>query len=160
MKSTKTTDSGDSVASKDDCTPGEEVHPPLVRNLILRAMCGVYLVAFLSFYVQAEGKQFLDFCFSPNLPRAGRQNIDSWDRRETSKAIVTCVSGKRYACVCFCFAPCPARAATIGARESERDSIFGLGFLRERRDWTYRWMFLFYARDEQFLFYLWEQTYS
>ncbi|XP_055627586.1 lipase maturation factor 2-like isoform X2 [Toxorhynchites rutilus septentrionalis] len=56
MKSTKTTDSGDAVTSKDDCAQGEEMHPPpLVRNLILRAMCGVYLVAFLSFYVQAEG---------------------------------------------------------------------------------------------------------
>ncbi|XP_065083995.1 lipase maturation factor 2-like [Ochlerotatus camptorhynchus] len=35
--------------------PEESHHPPLVRNLILRAMCGVYLVAFLSFYSQAEG---------------------------------------------------------------------------------------------------------
>lgn len=47
-----------SSARKDEGHDGEpaEVHyPPLVRNLILRAMCGVYLVAFLSFYVQAEG---------------------------------------------------------------------------------------------------------
>ncbi|XP_055595496.1 lipase maturation factor 2-like [Uranotaenia lowii] len=28
---------------------------PVIRNLLLRSMCGVYLVAFLSFYIQAEG---------------------------------------------------------------------------------------------------------
>ncbi|XP_062563776.1 lipase maturation factor 2-like isoform X2 [Armigeres subalbatus] len=38
-----------------DSKPAEVQYPPLVRNLILRAMCGVYLVAFLSFYAQAEG---------------------------------------------------------------------------------------------------------
>lgn len=51
-----------SSARKDEGHDGEpaEVHyPPLVRNLILRAMCGVYLVAFLSFYVQAEGEMAL-----------------------------------------------------------------------------------------------------
>lgn len=26
------------------------------RNLILRSFCGIYLAAFLSFYIQAEGK--------------------------------------------------------------------------------------------------------
>ncbi|XP_053687677.1 lipase maturation factor 2-like [Sabethes cyaneus] len=41
---------------KDDGNkPEEESYPPLVRNLILRAMSGVYLVAFLSFYAQADG---------------------------------------------------------------------------------------------------------
>ena len=26
------------------------------RNLILRSFCGIYLAAFLSFYIQAEGR--------------------------------------------------------------------------------------------------------
>lgn len=29
------------------------------RNLILRSFCGIYLAAFLSFYIQAEGKLWM-----------------------------------------------------------------------------------------------------
>ncbi|XP_039449626.1 lipase maturation factor 2-like [Culex pipiens pallens] len=44
----------DQVANSGD-KPVPVPTPPIVRNLILRSMCGVYLVAFLSFYAQAEG---------------------------------------------------------------------------------------------------------
>lgn len=46
----------DQVANSGD-KPVPVPTPPIVRNLILRSMCGVYLVAFLSFYAQAEGEK-------------------------------------------------------------------------------------------------------
>ncbi|XP_058829942.1 lipase maturation factor 2-like [Topomyia yanbarensis] len=46
----------DVAGAKEASESGAEIgHPPLVRNWILRAMSGVYLVAFVSFYVQADG---------------------------------------------------------------------------------------------------------
>lgn len=51
----KSTDNAADAARPKNGTPEEESYPPLVRNLILRAISGVYLVAFLSFYAQADG---------------------------------------------------------------------------------------------------------
>ncbi|XP_055531458.1 lipase maturation factor 2-like [Wyeomyia smithii] len=55
MKPTDNNAAADVGRPKDDTPEGERSYPPLVRNLILRAMGGVYLVAFLSFYAQADG---------------------------------------------------------------------------------------------------------
>lgn len=37
------------------------------RNLILRAFCGIYLCAFLSFYIQAEGEWEIQFRLVPAM---------------------------------------------------------------------------------------------